>query len=327
VLDDLRPLRALAREGAATLAKPLKIFEVPDAYQASYKFPMGMHDFIADNVYMGDNKPDGATFSFVMNPAEASKKTDTVKVEIVAANGEVLRTFRAGGKPGLNRVTWNFGRKGVRFPAQPKPQNPNAPEPGGGQVGPGTYTVRLSYGPHRDSATVRVLPDPRAEYKPEVLAAREKMRDGLMAKVALATEAADQLRAAQQKLGLVTQQLATRDDDKAKEIKKHNKAVGDQLKALLKGITGNDDDIQGIVRRPDALSGQIFEAMSYFRSSEGLPGPTEAAVIARAEAALKKTVDQVNDFFAKDWAAYKNLVNAASLVTFEEVKPLKLAGE
>jgi hypothetical protein len=38
-------------------------------------------------------------------------------------------------------------------------------------------------------------------------------------------------------------------------------------------------------------------------------------------------VDQVNDFFAKDWAAYKNLVNAASLVTFEEVKPLKLAGE
>jgi hypothetical protein len=174
---------------------------------------------------------------------------------------------------------------------------------------------------------VRVLPDPRSEYKPEVLAAREKMRDGLMSKIALATQAADQLRAAQQKLGLVTQQLATREDDKAKEIKKQNKAVGDKLKGLLKGITGNDDELQGIVRRPDALSGQIFEAMSYLRGNEGLPGPTEAAVIARAEAALKKTLDQVNDFFAKDWEAYKTTVNAASLVTFEEVKPLKLAGE
>ncbi len=327
IIDDLRPLRELAKKGVATLDKPLRVFDIPDAVQANFRFPAGMHDFIADNIYMGDNKPDGAIISFVMNPADAKKKTDTVKVEILAANGEVIRTFRAGGKPGLNRTVWNFGRKGVRFPGQPKPLNPNAPEPGGGEALPGTYLVRISYGTHKDSAQVKVLPDPRTAVNAEAIAAREKVRHEMMKKVGMATEAADRLRAAQDKVGLLARQLGSREDDKAKALKKQNEAMRKKLKDLLKAINGGDDDLQGIVRRPDALSAVLSEAMNYLRSNDGMPGSTEMAALKKVDESMKKLIGEVNAFFGKDWEEYKKSVTETAITTFEELKPISLEGE
>lgn len=322
IIDDIRPLRAMAKEGIATLDKPLDVFEIPDAYMAHYRFPAGMHEFTPDNIYTGENRQRGAMISFVMNPKDAKTKTDTVKVEVVAANGEVVRTFRAGGKPGLNRIYWNFSKKGVRFPGQPKPTNPNAPEPAGGTVNPGTYMIRISYAGVKDSAKVNVLHDPRYETTPEILAAREKMQTEMMGYVSKATEVADNIRSGQDKIAQVSRLLGDRSDDKAKAIKKAGDELRKKLTDLNKKISG-DNELQGIVRRPDAVTAVIGEAMSYFRTTQGMPGANEQAVINRAVNAVNNLLTQANQIFANDWANYQKLVNEANITLVEAMPQVK----
>lgn len=322
IIDDIRPLRALAKEGIAVLDKTLKVFPVPDAYMVHYRFPAGMHEFTPDNVYTGENRPRGAMISFVMNPKDAKTKTDTVKVEIVAANGEVVRTFRTGAKPGINRIYWNFSKKGVRMPNQPKPTNPNAPEPVGGTVIPGTYTVRISYADTKDSARVNVLHDPRYETTPEILAAREKMQNELMSQVSRATAVADNIRDGQEKIAQINRLLADRTDDKAKAVKKAGEDLRKKLTELNKKISG-DNELQGIVRRPDAVTAILGEAGAYFRTTQGMPGSNEQAAINRAVEAVNNLVAQANQIFAEDWANYQKLVSQADITLIEALPQVK----
>ena len=69
VLDDIRPLRALAREGTDLLDKPIHAFMAPDAYLATYNEATGTR-FIGDGAFVGENRPEGALLSFALNPPE-----------------------------------------------------------------------------------------------------------------------------------------------------------------------------------------------------------------------------------------------------------------
>ncbi|TAE89849.1 MAG: hypothetical protein EAZ80_13935, partial [Runella slithyformis] len=160
VIDDIRPLRVLAKEGVQALDKPLKMFEIPDAYLVNMKNNPGI-EFPGDATFGGENKKQGALLSFVMNPEKKETKTDSVKVEIFDMSNNRIRTFKAEGKTGLNRITWDLNKKGVRMPMQPKPMAKEAPEPRGTNVLPATYKVRITYGKNMDSAMVNVKLDPR----------------------------------------------------------------------------------------------------------------------------------------------------------------------
>jgi len=64
VLDDIRPLRALANKNAR--AKKLHLFEPPTAYQAEYQQPTGSR-FGADAMYQGENRNSGAIISYYVD--------------------------------------------------------------------------------------------------------------------------------------------------------------------------------------------------------------------------------------------------------------------
>ena len=77
VLDDIRPLRALAKN-KDILNKKLELFEPPTAYQAAYQQPTGSR-FGADAMYHGENRDYGAQFSYYVkidSTTMASNKTD-----------------------------------------------------------------------------------------------------------------------------------------------------------------------------------------------------------------------------------------------------------
>ena len=157
VLDDIVPLRELARRGTDLLKKPLHLFPVPSAQLTWQKSPSGVL-FPGAAEFSGENAPQGALLTFVFNPDTASKgkkdddtvgtkgkkpAADSVRVIVADAGGKTIRTFRAFAKAGINRTIWGLNRKGARWPGSPKPE-PGAEESGGPSVLPGIYTVKIS---------------------------------------------------------------------------------------------------------------------------------------------------------------------------------------
>ncbi len=352
ILDDIRPLRALAQEGVALLDKPLHVFAPPDAYLAEYAQAPGTR-FAADAMFQGENRPRGALLTYALNPAQEDvpeeeepeeetnededappprrqqrsddgPKKEKVKVEILDADGQVVRTLRRDAKPGLNRFAWRLDRKGVRFPTQPKPKK-DAPEPGGASVLPGAYTVRLTYRDHTAETTVNVLMDPRLDVPREALLAQDALRMRLQERVAVATEAVDRLREAQQTVKTIGEQLADRDDEAAKAAREQGKAAQDSTKALIALFNG--EEAKGIRRDPSTVSSRLRTASQYLGSAWGAPGPTQQIALEQAEASLQSALAAVNRFFEQDWPAYRQAVEAANVSFFETYEPLRLGTE
>ncbi|MDA9272663.1 hypothetical protein N9P44_01895, partial [Flavobacteriaceae bacterium] len=73
VLDDISPLRAIAKE-TAILEQRLKVFTPPTAYQAAYQQPTGSR-FGADAMYQGENKAFGAHISYWYNAKQTTTET------------------------------------------------------------------------------------------------------------------------------------------------------------------------------------------------------------------------------------------------------------
>ncbi len=70
VLDDIRPLRALASD-MGILQQDVKLFESPVAYQAAYQQPTGSR-FGGDGLYNGENRKPGAMITYYLK--EGKKK-------------------------------------------------------------------------------------------------------------------------------------------------------------------------------------------------------------------------------------------------------------
>jgi hypothetical protein len=337
VLDDIRPLRALARQGIKLLDRPLHVFEVPDAVLAIHKQAAGTR-FAAEAEFAGENRPHGALITYAVKPDTIARKTgeatnqkeassdtlakaDSVKIEILNAAGKVIRTFKAPAKAGINRTAWDLSRKGVRNPNTPKPK-PGAPEPDGPPVLPGAYTVRISQGEHKDSTKVNVKLDPRLQVSEADLQARNAMIEQLMSKTEVATEAADRLREAQKTIESVAERIKERKDETAKTVKDKGKAMQDSIKALLELI--NPKEVQGIRRDPFIVSSRLGLASNYLRSASEAPGETERIAVVQATESLQKALAKINAFFEREWPAYQQAVEAAEVSWFEKYEPLQI---
>ncbi|MFQ5676530.1 MAG: WD40/YVTN/BNR-like repeat-containing protein, partial [bacterium] len=310
VLDDIRPLRALASNGTAVLEKPVHVFDVPDAILAIQKQAAGTR-FAAEAEFKGEVRPSGALISFVYNPIEkdgghatngkAGVKKDTLDVEILDSDGEVIRTLKAAVTPGLNRTNWDLRRKGVRPPTRPESARPGRREPRGPEVLPGTYTVKISNGDQSASADISVKMDPRVEISEADLQTRDTMMKRVMSNTEIATQAADRLREAKKTIGIINGRIKDRKDENIEALRKQGKDLQKSIKSLLEGMNGKE--VQGIRRDPSTVSSRLRSAMSYLRSALQAPGETERIAVEQAEASLNVVLAKINSFFDKDWLA------------------------
>ncbi|MFQ5627351.1 MAG: hypothetical protein ACE5I1_01215, partial [bacterium] len=344
ILDDIRPLRAVARQGMQVLDKKLAVFEAPDAVRAVNAQASGMR-FSADAVFRGETRPRGALLTYLVNPekneptngreaptngaeadAERPKKKEKVKIQIIDESGEVIRNLQTDAKPGINRTTWRLDRKGVRTPnlfgRRFGRQQRRDVEPGGRAVMPGTYTVRFSYGKMVDSTTVTVKLDPRLEVSPDDLKASDAMQARVEKSMKVLADAMKRLTDADNTVKAVSGRLKERKDKEARGVMKKGKDVQKQIKKLREMFT--PAQVQGIRRDPNLVTSRLFSASSYLRSSMNVPGPTELAAVEQAEKALGDALVKINDFFQNKWPEYKSAVDAANISFFEEYEPLTL---
>jgi len=274
----------------------------------------------AESEDAGDDEAEGDPSAESASAESASAKK--VTIDIVDADGDVIRTLREDVKPGLNRIVWDLRRAGERPPSQEKPKKKDAPEPAGADVLPGTYTVRIHHGDATDSTTVTVRPDPRVDVPMEALKARLETTERLMQAMGSATEAADRLRDAKMRTTQIDALFEGRDDDAATEATEMGASMRDSIDALMEQVTGKD--VQGIRRDPTTVMARIGMAQFYLGSSTGAPTQNDLRAVARAETRIRAFVDDVNGFFGDEWPAYRDAVDAAEVTLFEEQPPVQI---
>ena len=340
ILDDIRPLREMAKSTDNLLEKRLHFFEPPVAVLSINRQAAGTR-FEANAIFSGENRKTGSMITFVFNPESEKKekkknsttnkekkkkpgeKKEKVKMEILDGDGNIIRTVKHNVEPGLNRVYWGLRRKGVRRPNAPKPTKPDAREPSGPPVLPGEYTVRLSHGKESVTQVVNVITDPRVGVIKRNLERLEPIYKKQMKITSSVTKAMDQIREAKSIITSVNKMLDVKTNKSHKALQKSGKAMSDSLK-ILEELIVNKKGLQGIVRSPDILSAKIQGIGRYLYSNSTGPNTSHEYLLNYSEAETKKVLSQVNQFFLNDWQEYQSKVEDAELSLFKSYQTIKI---
>ena len=320
VLDDIRPLRALAQQKDIA-QKANHLFTPPTAYQAAYQQPTGSR-FGADAMYQGENRKYGAMFTYFYT---ASKQTsedaskDSLHLQIY--DGErLIRTLKrkAPKETGLHRWYWNMDEKGVDRPRR-KPSKSKR-ESSGVSVLPGTYKAILSSATVSNVVEVQVQSDPRIQTSKEGLIKQYNSAKSLEALTALAAKAVKQLGESKAIIKDYQQRMTKKDDNAYKETIEKCKETMKEITQLVDLFLGKEDKRQGIVRNPkQTVMTRIRTASSYVYSRPDGITSTEDVLMQHATTATNNALGKVNDFYQNNWISLQKEIEAIDLSAFKEV--------
>jgi photosystem II stability/assembly factor-like uncharacterized protein len=294
ILDDIRPLRALASPGNKVLNSSITVFAAPEAYLASTRNLPGYY-FYGDAMYRGENRQPGAMITF-FSAADSGK----VSVEITDEAGRVVKTHESNAVRGFNRITWRLDRNPLpqlTYPSgQDQQQDPRARffRGSGGTVLPGTYTVTISGGTDKSSSTIKVSPDPRMA-APDIDALRKNHERAVTFGAGI-----ESLNTKLRTLTTVRESLAKTE----KLIEKHPDfaaAVSEEYRSVKEGLAKLDD---AFGRRQDGLTSRIGGYRVLLTASGPLTGQEEKG-FADAEAALAEAATITAAFLDGSWARYR----------------------
>jgi photosystem II stability/assembly factor-like uncharacterized protein len=333
IFDNIEPLREIAGNNKI-LDESFHLFPVPESTDEIYRWKGPGPLYPGESDFKGDNRPAGAMITFYLNPDTSGRKgnkegknslkfdkakNDSVKIEIMDSDGKVVRTLNEKVEPGVNRIYWNYDRKGVRWPNTPKPEKEL--EYSGPSVLPGNYRIKVSFEDYTDSSGVEVKSDPRVDFSVDNLKAKSDYLDKILAKVETATEAADRIREAEKTIALIKDKVRDISSSQTDSLIKKSNVVKDSLKALMELI--NQPEVQGIRDNPNTLSARLSSVYEYVNSSFDAPGKTADNSLLLANEKLESTIIRINTFFATTWKDYETAVKEAGVSFFEEFKPLK----
>ena len=343
VLDDIRPLRAIAKN--QILNKKLELFSPPTAYKASYQQPTGSR-FGADAMYSGDNRGFGARFKYFVkvdkpvkkeekkkdddeDTDEASEDKNEVKWDSITMkiydNDKLIRTIKrkTPDSTGIHNWTWFMREKGKERPSKTIRKNDN--EPSGVSVKPGTYKAVMHYGNLTSEKQITVENDPRinvsAQNTNEVYAALkeiENMRQTM-------ADATKQLAESKQTAEKYKKDLSKLDKKKYKAEIKASKDIIKKIDTLFAIYFGKEDKRQGITRSNlPTVNSRIGQANGYIRSRQNGLTTTETTLVNHAKTALKDVLTKTNIFYNDEWKAYKTSIEALKTSEFKDTKNFSL---
>ncbi|KPL17195.1 MAG: hypothetical protein AMS26_01990, partial [Bacteroides sp. SM23_62] len=336
ILDDIRPLREIARTHAKVLEQKFKVFDPPEAILIrDMQQPAGNH-FPGDATYEGENKMTGGILTYYLKEldkedAEEKPKYDSVKLRVYDGD-DLIRTLEYKAEPGLNKVTWRLRKKGVRFP------NPRAAryggrsrfgavrgEPAGFIVKPGEYRVVMSCGDRKDSTMIKVSFDPRSEVDMRALEANEQLYNELSRKAQALSKATSRLQESRGVLASISGQVGGKMDPDLKEVAEKTKAVQDSINIIWEYINGKVEKQQGIsgFDQPTAAV-KLFEASRYIRSRPSGPTSTEKRLMDQADEMVGKALDMTNAFYKDVWPEYRDLIENTDFKWFKDYEPIEI---
>lgn len=379
ILDDIRPIREVARSAGKVLEKPFATFPAPDAWLAELASVSGPR-FAADAIYQGTNRSPNAMITCWVQPPsvkkaledkaaaekaaaeqgkrkkrpvaegekqkekiaegkegeaavaageeekesnkKAGKEKPKVKVRVVNADGDTIRTFSTEVDTGMVRFYWDLSMDGVRFPSRRQPEKDSDP-PRGYEVLPGTYKLYVSLGQHTDSTVVVVHDDPRMGFRMDKMKAQHAALDELAKIVKAATQGFDRLQDARQNIKVVNEALAYVPDSLKKDVLKMGKSLQDSI-AKLERRYMMPEDLKGIQRDPKTINSTLGQARSYITASDGAPNQAARIMMEYARKQVAEVLTDINAFMAGPFAEYRQKVEALQASLFKDYQPVEL---
>lgn len=264
VVDDVRPLRELARDPSLT-ERPVHLFQPPEAFLVTPAAVDGYH-FPGDAMYQGENRPHGALLSYWVGAAGGS---EPLIFEVRDLHGELVRTWEASPAAGLQRVSWDLRGDPIRVEGEPVPGSSL-------EVLPSTYTVTLTRGEFSTQASLDVRPDPRVEIDLEDRVAKHQA----MEEVRLTTATLSSVR---DRIGQVSDILSSFSE---------STTSGAQVE-LLQAVDETTNALEDVRDRMRGLrvTGRIGSSLS---SSRDRPTEAQRVGVVRYRRAVEELADQMD---------------------------------
>ena len=340
VLDDIRPLRAMAKN-KSVMASHIHLFDPPTAYQAAYIQPTGSR-FGADALYQGENRGGGVIFSYVFNKKDQPKKEKTdeddeilnqvqddnknvVKWDSLSLKlydgSRLIRTLKrkVPKESGVHKWSWFMDEAGVDRPSR-RIRTRNF-EAGGVSVKPGNYKAVLHYGDQTSETTITVASDPRLNVSKknidEVYATSKELEK-------MSQTAADAVKQLIESKGIASKyqsDLSKLDKKAYKDQIKESKAIVKAIDSLVDKYLGKIDRRQGITRNPEVTPMQRLRlAANYVGNSQTGLTSTETTLIKHAKDALNVLLGETNTFFNDKWKVYQEAMKGIRTDPFKDTK-------
>ena len=316
VLDDVRPLRALAADPSLR-TKALHLFEVPGTIQYQVAQVPGIR-FLADAKFVGPNRPYGALLSYLVKDGDDTSK---VTIEVAGADGKLVRSFQGPAKAGINRTAWDLSYDGPRRPAAG--DTPSEFLPPGPPVLPGSYPIKIKYKGAESAGSVVVTADPRFQIADADRRAKHDMLLVVRQRQNVAVEAVDRLNTAQKATDRVIEQLKAKTDTGSKALSLAAEELKKKIRIVMEQFNG-PEDIQGFTDSPDAVVARVSDVYGSLASSWDGPTETQRMAWRAAEPILTRGLEAVNRLLTEDVARFRQRANAALVDVFPAADPLSV---
>ncbi len=348
VLDDIRPLRAIAKD-RGTLSRKLELFQPPTAYDAAYQQPTGSR-FGGDALYNGENRDFGAQIKYYITKKEKENETsafadakedddeisasaemekntpkwDSIHLKIYDGSRQIrhLKT-KTPDSSGIHKMTWFLNEAGGDRPSRTIRKRKN--EPGGVTVKPGTYKLVMSYGDQSSEQMITVATDPRLEVPQKAIDERYEREKLLQAYTQTAAGAVKQLVESKKIAESYHKDLKEKDKEAHKDHIKAAKDMAKEIDKVMALYIGKEDKRQGITRNPaPTVMRRIGVARQYAGSRPNGMTATEDRLLAQAKTELEAAIEKTNNFFSEKWTSFEATMKALDVLPFKEIKTIKL---
>lgn len=333
IIDNIAPLREIAKYGNKFFETDLKLFDIPDTYLMEFNSPKGMR-FPGHAEFYGENLPRGAMITFQVKSSDTdtmkedtsldekkSSETVKVKLEIYDEKYNLIRTLNVKAKDGVNRTYWYLDRKGVRIPRWEDVQMTEEVEPSGPEVLPGKYLVKISYKNFSDSSYVNVLPDPRLKIAFEDLKIREEAIQKFSEKMKVVENVINKLKKADRNLKFILDKLSDQKDEKYDGLKKLVKANKDSIKTLAEMFFFTDT--KGIQSDPDKIISKLWRTQNYLLTSYDRPSQMFELSFNDFSKSLEDAVKIVNEYFQSSWMNLVNEIKNSGVSLIDSFEPVE----
>ena len=338
VIDDIRPLRAIARD-KELLKNNIYLFTPPNAYKAAYQQPTGSR-FGGDALFNGENRGSGARFSFYLKrkevPKEKVKKIESkTKDSMIKWDSIVLKIYdgdllirtlkkKTPKQNGIHTWTWYMDEKGSQSPS--KKLRELKREPSGVPVLAGNYTAVINYGDQVSKNRITIENDPRITKSKEAsLEIYETLKEMESIKKVTAN-AVKQLVESKKIASIFIDRLTEENKDYYKKILKECDDIIEKIDTILALYFGKDDKRQGIVRNTPEISviERYKNANYYISTRQNGMTRTEHILLEQAKEALNKALKLTNEFFESEWINYKLKIENIDFTDFKAIETFEI---
>ncbi len=310
IIDDIRPLRKLAREHELITSSLIYAFEPPVAYLADTKNSPGYY-FSGDAYYEGENRPWGARITYYCQVDEESEenKKDSVSISVMDEEGNRIRTLKNVPKNGLNRSQYYLDRKGVRISFSEKSNSrPDRESGGGGSVLPGIYQLEISYKGDTVFASLEVKADPRRAYDLAGMKLKQDQTDQLLESLRALNESLESIRECKESYTLVKKLTGEELSEDLEEATESMKKEMDRISKLV----FRDESIQGIYYPSDALSVKMGGSYGITGANQPLT-ENQLQKLEQYISLANETIIMIDHFLETEWKNYRTLVTAEEI--------------